>query len=78
MIFIDFLKTPIQDSPGKTEKDFLFFPIFFHFGTKQLEPKEINDVVSHMNWAGRIEYLRKGQREVGRDLLRRFSIDTVR
>jgi hypothetical protein len=37
MKFIDFLKTPIQDSPGKTEKDFPFFPNFFHFGMKHPE-----------------------------------------
>lgn len=69
MKFIDFLKTPIQDSPGKTEKDFPFFPNFFHFGLKQPEPKKIKAVFSHMSWVGRVEYLRKGQREVGRDLL---------
>jgi len=69
MKFIDFLKNPIQDSPGKTEKDFPFFPNFFHFGMKPMEPKKIKDGVAHMSWVGRVEYLRKGQGEVGRDLL---------
>jgi hypothetical protein len=62
MKFIDFLKTPIQDSPGKTEKDFPFFPNFSHFGMKQMEPKKINAVVSHMTWVGRGEYLRDADR----------------
>jgi len=67
MKFIDFLKTPIQDSPGKMEKDFPFFPNFFHFGLKQPEPKKIKAVVSHMSRVGRGEYLRDADRRLLRN-----------
>jgi hypothetical protein len=74
MKFIYFLKTPIQYSPGKTEKDFPFVTNFFHFGLKPMESKKIKNVVSDMIVMRRLESMRKGRREAGEIFYRRFSI----
>lgn len=68
MKFIDFSKTPAQNSPGKMEEIFPFFPNFFHFGMKRLEPEKIIAAVSHITGARRQELLIEGQGEVGRGL----------
>jgi hypothetical protein len=56
------------------EEKFPFFPNFFHFGMKPMGAKKIKEVVSDINGVGRLEYLRKGQREGGGEDLDRAKI----